>query len=108
LQTGDYDGDLGLALWQKEIVDSFVPADLKYAEEPREVAGGFSTVNETVPDFWKRVQSQPQEARIRALQQVLLSSIRDTSVVGKYSIFHENATYHLGYDHPETVRLAYM
>lgn len=48
------------------------------------------------------------EAKTREAQRYLLGAIRDTSVVGKYSIFHDNAIYSLGYTHPETIRLAYM
>jgi hypothetical protein len=42
------------------------------------------------------------------MQAYLLSAIRDMAVVGKYSNWHINSTYSLGYSHPETIRLAYM
>ena len=106
--VGDFDGDLGWVTWDPEIVDPFIPADLNHADEPPVVAEGFSTVNESVSDFLARMRSQPDSANVRAMQQVLLANIRDDSVVGMYSNFHENAIYHLGHDDPETVRLAYM
>jgi hypothetical protein len=105
---GDYDGDLGWATWDPEIVGPFKPADLKHADEPRSVAPGFSAVNESVSDFLARTGSQPGSAKLREVQSILLANIRDSSVVGMYSNFHENAIYHLGLDHPDTVRLAYM
>lgn len=37
----------------------------------------------------------------------LLLGLSDTKV-GQYSNFHENAVYKIGYNAPETVRLAYM
>ena len=108
LLAGDFDGDLGWVTWDPEMVDPFIPADLKHADEPPDVAEGFSTVNESVSDFLARTRSQSDSANIRAMQQVLLANIRDRSVVGMYSNIHENAIYHLGHDHPDTVRLAYM
>lgn len=42
------------------------------------------------------------------MQGYLLGALRDASFVGSYSNWHDNAVYKLGYDHPETIRLAYM
>jgi RNA-dependent RNA polymerase len=108
LFAGDYDGDTGLAIWQPEIVDSFIPADLKHSHEPAEVAECFSQENEKVMAFLERVALEPPMTKLRALQEVLLGDLRDSSIVGQYSGYHDNATYELGYAHPKTVRLAYM
>jgi hypothetical protein len=68
----------------------------------------FSPKNETVGEFLERTQSQTEAQQLREMQAYLLSAIRDMAVVGKYSNWHINATYALGYQHPETIRLAYM
>ncbi|KAK7061800.1 RNA-dependent RNA polymerase [Favolaschia claudopus] len=81
LSGGDYDGDKGLVIWQPELVDKFVNADLRFSQEPPE---------------------------LREMQAYLLSGLRDMAVVGQYSNWHLNATYSLGYRHSETIRLAYM
>lgn len=41
------------------------------------------------------------------IRKILLSNLSNTRV-GTYSKFHDNSTYNLGYDHPTTIRLAYM
>jgi RNA-dependent RNA polymerase len=48
------------------------------------------------------------ENKIYQVQKWLLGAVRDTTLVGKYSTFHEIATYLHGYDHPDTIRMAYM
>ena len=106
--VGDYDGDKGLAIWQPEIVSCFQPPDLSYSVEPESVAKCFSAKNEKVDDFFDRVERLEFHQTIQELQWFLLGAIRENSVVGRYSEFHELATYKLGYTHPETIRLAYM
>ncbi|KAJ6485142.1 RNA dependent RNA polymerase-domain-containing protein [Mycena vitilis] len=108
LSGGDYDGDKGLVIWQPELVDPFNNADLKYSEEPPEVADCFSPKNETVAEFLERTRSETDAQRLREMQSYLLSDVRQMAVVGKFSNWHLNATYSLGYTHPETIRLAYM
>ncbi|KAJ6539428.1 RNA dependent RNA polymerase-domain-containing protein [Mycena capillaripes] len=108
LSGGDYDGDKGLVIWQPELVDPFNNAPLHFSEEPPEVASSFSPKNETVEEFFERTRSQTAAQQLREMQHYLLSAIRDLAVVGKYSNWHINATYTLGYTHPETIRLAYM
>ncbi|KAJ7682709.1 RNA dependent RNA polymerase-domain-containing protein [Mycena polygramma] len=108
LSGGDYDGDKGLVIWQPELVDPFSNADLRYSEEPPEVADCFSPKNETVAEFLERTRSQTDAQRLREMQSYLLSDVRQMAIVGKFSNWHLNATYSLGYTHPETIRLAYM
>ena len=86
----------------------FVNADLRHSHEPEDVAACFDCEQGTVSEFLNRMGPRPAEEQILALQKVLLSTIRDGSVVGKYSSFHECAAYHLGYDHERTIHLAYM
>src|ERR1700733_4428629 len=90
-----------------QVVDRFTNADLKYSVEPPELAACFSRSNEKVDVFHTREQSKSPVSKIHDIQQVLLGNLRDTSIVGKYSNFHDNAIYSLGYSHPETILLAY-
>ena len=53
-----------------------------------------------------RLANDP-DARRKKLQEALLSDI-SLPPIGAYSIFHENAAYVHGYDHPKTVRNAFM
>ncbi|KAJ7129577.1 RNA dependent RNA polymerase-domain-containing protein [Mycena epipterygia] len=108
LSGGDFDGDKALVIWQPELVDPFINAPLEYSEEPSSVAACFEPKNETVGDFLERTRFQSPEQQLRDMQHYLLSAIRDMAVVGKYSNWHINATYTLGYTHSETIRLAYM
>ena len=68
----------------------------------------FTSDKEDVATFSAQVAFWDDAAKISKLQEYLLGAVRDISVVGKYSNFHGAATYTLGYDNPETIRLAYM
>ena len=105
---GDYDGDKGLVIFQPEVVEAFKESPLHYSEPPPDIKSYFKRENEEVVAFLARVASLDDTSKIHKLQEYLLGAIRDTSVVGKYSNFHETATYTLGYTHKETIRLAYM
>ncbi|KAF9008990.1 RNA dependent RNA polymerase-domain-containing protein [Cyathus striatus] len=102
LAGGDYDGDKGTIIWQPELVKPFENAPLHFSEPPEDIG-------KTFQKKMKSTLSMSKERLIRALQRYLLGGIvRDTTVVGKYSTFHEHATYTLGYQDAETKRLAYM
>lgn len=64
--------------------------------------------NISVPDFQREIAHLPEASRIRQFQEHLLGAVRDTSIVGKYSNFHENCVFRKGYDDAETIRLAHM
>jgi hypothetical protein len=51
-------------------------------------------------------QADPCKAQV-AFQQKVLAGLKD-SKVGRYSHQHDTAIYRYGYDHPSTIRLAYM
>lgn len=61
---------------------------------------------ESVSAVFDEVQASPRRAE-DILHRRLLSGLTE-SKVGIYSNYHEIAIYALGYDHPETLRLAYM
>lgn len=106
--AGDYDGDKGIVTWQPELVSAFKNAPLKYANPPSDIKNYFSRENEEVKAFQNKIATISVHNKIRQFQHHLLGAVRDTSIVGKYSTFHEIAIYTLGYAHPETIRLAYM
>jgi RNA-dependent RNA polymerase len=105
--SGDYDGDTAVAIWQKTIVDNFQNAPDNLSVEPEDVDACFSRGNENAAGFLERTSRQPSNAQIHAYQSFLLGALRETSLVGQYSNFHDNAIYKLGYSHPETIRLAF-
>ena len=107
---GDYDGDKGLVIFQPEIVETFNEAPLRFSEEPPGIRNYFQRENVEVVEFLNKVAHLDDAAKIYRLQEYLLGAgaARDTTVVGRYSSFHDVATYTLGYRHEETIRLAYM
>jgi len=106
--SGDYDGDKGLVLYDPDIVRCFQNADEKYSYEPEGLVDNFSSNTEKVADVLERIQDESPIIQVRELQKFLLGAIRDTSIVGRYSSYHDHAIYTLGYSHPETIRLNYM
>ena len=68
----------------------------------------FARVNEKVSEFLERPSSCPPIIRMHELQKYLLGQIRDTSIVGIYSGFHDVSTYKYGYSDERTWRLVYM
>lgn len=105
---GDYDGDKIIAIWQPEIVSQFKNADNCYATVPSNLKDCFAKEKETMSFLLKRIESLDREAKIKEIQRYLLGTLSNVSTVGAYSKMHDNAVYKLGYDHPDTIRLAYL
>ena len=97
-----------MIFYDYQIVNSYRPADLQFSLEPKEVADAFSKVNEKVLVFLERIYSQKEAEKLKELQKYLLGAIRDSSIIGTYSTFHDNATYRFGYDHKNTIYLVYV
>ncbi|TFK23267.1 hypothetical protein FA15DRAFT_757378 [Coprinopsis marcescibilis] len=110
LAGGDYDGDKVILIWDPRLVVPFKNADRGFGDAPddRFTRDNFNIDNIAVADFQKAMKGSPSIERIHGTQEHLLSAIQDTAMVGKYSNYHEHATYRLGYTHPETIRLAHM
>ncbi|KDQ17270.1 hypothetical protein BOTBODRAFT_156039 [Botryobasidium botryosum FD-172 SS1] len=107
LGGGDYDGDTVTVIWDKKIVDSFVNANVDFAEPPENLMDSFERKNETIADFEFRTASlQPRERTVE-VQRYLLSSLQDTTIVGAYSNWHDVAVYTFGYSSPIAIELAY-
>ncbi|KAJ7590902.1 RNA dependent RNA polymerase-domain-containing protein [Mycena floridula] len=107
LSGGDFDGDTGQLIYDPAIVEPFRNSDLKFATPPENIMDNFeTTTKETIADLVKSIK----DPRLLAseLQAQLLSSATEMSQVGQYSNMHEVASYKVGYDHPKTIRLAYL
>jgi RNA-dependent RNA polymerase len=110
LAGGDYDGDKATVIWQPALVEHFTSQPLHFAEpDPDFISKYFEKGEDEKADVvFNRISLLPQSNQIKELQRYLLSNIRGSSSVGKYSIYHENAIQKLGYRNQETKRLAYM
>ena len=95
-------------IYQPEVVQPFQNAPSHLADPPADIEKNFLRKNEDVSAFLARTAVLSVEEQIRERQYYLLGAVRDTSVYGSYSNFHEIATYQLGYRHRETLRLAHM
>ena len=104
---GDYDGDLGLLIYNLDIVNAFINADLKFSVEPENFADNFESHTETVSDVLCRAGTSPTAIN-RELQRYLGGDRQDPTLIGKYSSWHDQAVYVLGYDHAVTIRLVYL
>jgi len=98
--------DTARITWMSEIVSAFKPSP------PSPPPDGFLQEYferdvETVLDFCNQHNGKSEDQLAIEIRTILLSGISNTRV-GLYSKFHDNATYHLGYDNPITIRLAYM
>jgi len=116
---GDYDGDKGTYIYQPELVEPFKNADPSYADPPADINAYFTSEkeeedsdlpqrDEEVTAFIERTQSASEGKQIQELQSHLLGALRAEWIVGKYSKYHDMATYKRGYKHEDTIRLANM
>lgn len=94
-------------IWENLLVDSFVNADLQFADPPEDLDSYFQAENELVSDLVVRAPPGTEKF-IPELQTVLLNGLTNSTMVGMYSAFHATASYEWGYDSPEAKRLAYM
>ncbi|KAI0095023.1 RNA dependent RNA polymerase-domain-containing protein [Irpex rosettiformis] len=107
LAGGDVDGDVAVCIWDRDIVNAFVNSPINsMPEDTVEKYFEPESAIELVSTVYDEVQSRPDRAQ-SIIQRRLLSGLTE-SKVGIYSKYHENAIYALGYDHPETLRIAYM
>ena len=107
--AGDYDGDKVTVVWQPEIVQAFTNADRSFANPPEGIEDSFIQNTETIGELLLRVPStELTDKLLYELQTFLLAGIRNQSVVGTYSIMHDNAVYETGYFSEQAKRLAHM
>ncbi|KAJ7054338.1 RNA dependent RNA polymerase-domain-containing protein [Mycena amicta] len=108
LAGGDYDGDKCIVVWDPDIVVPFRNASDEYSVKPDTVEASFTRDTKTVADFLQENLSTPSHIQAECLQKYLLGALRDPSAVGQYSGYHDNAVLINGYDHPQTIKLAYQ
>lgn len=126
LGGGDYDGgmyhrvypkflvvqtsssDTAHVIWNPQIVNAFQNSDTKYADPPSSMDDAFQKDTTTVQGYLQDFENRPINRKMQEVQNFLLSSLRNASLVGQYSSFHDNAVYRFGYMHDEAWRLAYM
>lgn len=106
--TGDYDGDTVLIIWQPELVEPFRNAAEEYGQEPESVERCFESQIKTVSQFMESCKDMSELGKIQHFQEHALASVRSRSLVGQYSSYYDYAVYTLGYNHPDTRRLAFM
>ncbi|KAJ7074147.1 RNA dependent RNA polymerase-domain-containing protein [Mycena amicta] len=102
----NYDGDTVILTWLDEFVDHFqnkpfTPAPDGFIDEY------FERDVKTVKTLMDELASKSQEEAQQALQEHLVMGLVD-SKVGMYSNFHDEAIYEFGYDHPNSILMAYM
>ena len=76
--------------------------------EPDEIRKCFEEEVEKVTSFLQRMEDKTPVHRHREIFKKITAGLATGGKVGLYSHFHDNAVYSIGYDHPDTVRLAYM
>ncbi|WVW80195.1 hypothetical protein I302_102172 [Kwoniella bestiolae CBS 10118] len=109
LGGGDYDGDTLTLFWNTELVQHFRNAEDHFAETPPnfEEQNFHKSVTKGT-EFLDGIEGLSANEKIRELQSWLIDGVKGDELTGIYSGLHENAVYTLGYDHPETIRLARM
>ncbi|KAF8520442.1 RNA dependent RNA polymerase-domain-containing protein, partial [Hysterangium stoloniferum] len=108
LGGGDYDGDCGHIIWEPLIVDAFHQPSAKFADPPQAVENAFEKNTLTVSQYLSDHREHITLSQMSRLHDHLLAALKDVSLVGQYSNWHDVAVYKLGYDHDEAWRMAYM
>ncbi|TFK55073.1 hypothetical protein OE88DRAFT_1732348 [Heliocybe sulcata] len=106
LGGGDYDGDKVVAIWQKDMVDPFKNADLKYLDPPAEIDAWVKKNPMKVSDVLR--EKKTLDDRLDAQHNFLLMALKTPPLVGMYSMWHYQSAYVYGYDHDLTIQLGHM
>ena len=125
LGGGDYDGDTVQLFWDPRLVNAFINADDAFAQVPEDFES--QNFNKSVvkgDQFLRGLKKAEAETRVTNYQSFLLGALLDDKSTGHCesshsaamtwlidfsdSDLHGNAVYALGFDHPETIRLARM
>lgn len=105
---GDYDGDRVKLIWQPELVTEFRNAKESFADPPSDLDSKFEVENLRVEEFLSELKDCSDDIKINKIQKYLLGTLKDFSLVGRYSNFHEISVYMDGYQSEKTKLLAYM
>ncbi|KZV76675.1 hypothetical protein PENSPDRAFT_569324 [Peniophora sp. CONT] len=102
LAGGDYDGDRAVVIWDPEMVEPFRNASRTYATPPKKLDECFDKYPLKASEFAVAYPT-PDEVRMRAMQNVIVTPLKDVYAPGLYSNMHANSAYVNGYDHPLTI-----
>jgi RNA-dependent RNA polymerase len=97
-------------IWEPSIVNAFRNPDDKFADPPPGLDEAFEKDTMTVDEFLTG-RKGPHDMDIGMasdLRDYLLAALREPSLVGQYSVWHDTAVYRFGYESDEAWRLAYM
>jgi len=102
------DGDELIVIWDPLLVKDFENKPLTQC--PTDVISeAFLPLNhvENVAQFCTRIYALPRRASHEAFQERLMANLVESNV-GMYSTCHDNCVATYGYDHPKSIRLAYI
>ncbi|KAH9043657.1 RNA dependent RNA polymerase-domain-containing protein [Lactarius pseudohatsudake] len=106
LAGGDYDGDTVMVNWAPSIVGKYTNPE--FIDKPDDFEKkNFEGTVERVKSFVDRLSQPTSHGDHKFFLEAMLQGLGN-SKVGKYSKYHDIATYTKGYSDPETIRLAYM
>ncbi|KAJ7045206.1 RNA dependent RNA polymerase-domain-containing protein [Mycena alexandri] len=105
LSGGDYDGDTVIFIWLEEFLANF--KNHPFTPPPTGFMNNFEREVKTVEELGIELGRQGPEAGQRTFQEHLLMGLCD-SQVGLYSYFHDNAIWQYGYNHPNSILMAYI
>lgn len=88
-------------------MQAFTNADLKYSIVPQGMDYCFAHDTLSVRDFLETMKSESTTTMVRNAQRYLLGALRDTTLLGNYSNYHDNAIHEKGYAHPVAINYAY-
>ncbi|KAJ7135312.1 RNA dependent RNA polymerase-domain-containing protein [Mycena filopes] len=98
-------GDTVVFIWLQEFLENF--KNQPFTPPPPDFMDNFEQEVKTVEEVGVELALQSPEAGQREFQVHLLMGLCD-SQVGLYSYFHENAIWKHGYDHPNSILMAYI
>ncbi|KAI0088874.1 RNA dependent RNA polymerase-domain-containing protein [Irpex rosettiformis] len=98
-------GDTAVCIWDNDLVSSFAQPEM--VREPDGLLDNFMSLREvaTVGAVLEEMGKNPNPELV--LRNHLLTGLSD-SRTGLYSMFHENTIWQYGYNHPNTIRNAFM
>ncbi|KAJ6601026.1 RNA dependent RNA polymerase-domain-containing protein [Mycena vulgaris] len=106
LSGGDYDGDTVIFIWLEAFLKNFRNQPFT-PPPPNFMAENFEQEVKTVDEVGGELRRKSPEESERAFQEHLLVGLRDNQV-GLYSFFHDNAIWRHGYNHPNSILMAYI
>lgn len=99
--------DTAMLTWKPEIVSAF--RQPKLTLEPQNfLSDNFDKQIEYVDAFSTNLSAMEESKAERELHRVFVESLAYEAKTGIYSNMHSVSVYERGYEHPETVRLAFM